>query len=144
MIIKQLSVFIENKKGHLALVTNELRKENIDIRAISVFDTSEFGILRMVVNKPDEAVEALKRAGYTAKISEVLAIQPEDKPGSLNEIFNILDKNDIDIEYIYSFVMRKRDMPLIIFKVKDKEKAIEVLEKSNIVLVAKEEIYTEK
>ncbi len=141
MIIKQLSIFIENKKGHLALVTNVLRKENIDIRAISVFDTSEFGILRMVVNKPEEAVNALKEAGYTAKVSKVLAIQPEDRPGSLNEIFNILDENNIDIEYIYSFVMRKRDMPFIIFKVRDEERAIDVLKKYHIQLVAEEEIY---
>lgn len=141
MIIKQLSIFIENKKGHLASVTKELKRENIDIRAISVFDTSEFGILRLVVDDPDQALEILENGGYTAKVSPVLAIQPEDKPGSLNEVFMVLDENDIDIEYIYSFVLRKKDAPLIIFKVNNQEKAIKVLQKANITVISKEEVY---
>ena len=140
MILKQLSIFIENKKGHLAAVTGELEKKNIDIRAISVFDTTEFGILRMVVDKPDEALNVLKDAGYTAKVSDVLAVEPEDKPGALYEIFNIFDETDINIEYIYSFVLRKREMPYIIFKVNDREKAIEVLQSRNIKVIKKAEI----
>ncbi len=141
MIIKQLSIFIENKKGHLASVTGELKKENIDIRAISVFDTTEFGILRLVVDDPELALETLEKAGYTAKVSPVLAIQPEDKPGSLNDVFQVLDKNDIDIEYIYSFVLRKKAMPLIIFKVNDQTKAIQALQNANITVISKEEVY---
>lgn len=141
MIIKQLSIFIENKKGHLASVTKELKKQDIDIRAISVFDTSEFGILRLVVDDPDRALETLEHAGYTAKVSQVLAIQIEDKPGSLNDAFQIMDENNIDIEYIYSFVLRKKALPLIIFKVSDQNKAIEVLQKANITVMSKEEIY---
>lgn len=141
MIIKQLSIFIENKKGHLASVTKELKKQNIDIRAISVFDTSEFGILRLVVDDPDQALETLENAGYTAKVTPVLAIQPKDKPGSLNEVFMVLDENDIEIEYIYSFVLRKKDAPLIIFKVNNQEKTIKVLQKANITVISKEEVY---
>ncbi len=141
MILKQISIFIENKKGHLAAVTNELTKHGIDIRAISVFDTTEFGILRMIVDKPDVAINILNENGYTAKASEVLAVEPEDKPGSLNEIFNIFDINDINVEYIYSFVLRKRsEMPLIIFKVNDRPKAIQVLEDAGIKVVEKKEI----
>lgn len=140
MIIKQLSIFIENKKGHLASVTNELKKENIDIRAISVFDTLEFGILRLVVDDPDHAVDVLEKAGFTAKVSDVLAIQPEDKPGSLNEIFQILDEYDVDVEYIYSFVLRKTDLPLIILKVNDQSNAITALQNANITVISKEQI----
>lgn len=141
MIIKQLSIFIENKKGHLAELTSELKKENIDIRAISVFDTSEFGILRMVVDDPDRTLSVLEKAGYTAKISNVLAIEAEDKLGSFNEIFTILDANNIEIEYIYSFVLRRRELPLIIIKVNDQEKAIHALQQANIRVVTKEEVY---
>jgi len=139
--IKQLSIFIENRKGHLATLTDALRRENIDIRAISVFDTSEYGILRMVVDFPDRALKVLEKEGFTAKISDVLAIEPEDQPGSLCEIFKILDKNDIDIEYIYSFVLRKRGMPLIILKVNHQEKGIQVLQNAGIKVVSKEEVY---
>ncbi len=141
MGIKQLSVFIENQKGHLAALTDVLKRENIDIRAISVFDTSEFGILRMVVDRPDKALKVLEEEGFTAKISDVLAVEPEDKPGSLCEIFKLLDENDIDIEYIYSFVLRKREMPLIILKVNRQPEAVEVLEDAGIIVVSKEEVY---
>lgn len=141
MIIKQLSVFIENKKGHLAALTDVLKKEDIDIRAISVFDTTEFGILRLVVDDPDRALKLLELNGYTAKISDVLAIEPEDVVGSLNHIFRILDDSDIEIEYIYSFVLRKRALPLIILKVNNREKAISVLQKANITVISKEEVY---
>ncbi len=141
MGIKQLSVFIENQKGHLAALTDVLKRENIDIRAISVFDTSEFGILRLVVDQPDNALKLLKEEGFTAKISDVLAVEPEDKPGSLCEIFKLLDRNGIDIEYIYSFVLRKRGMPLIILKANRQSEAVEVLKDAGIIVVSKEEVY---
>ncbi len=141
MEIKQLSIFIENQKGHLAALTDVLNRENIDIRAISVFDTSEYGILRMVVDFPDRALKVLEKEGFTAKISDVLAIEPEDKPGSLCEVFKILDKNNIDIEYIYSFVLRKEEMPLIILKVNHHEKGVEALQNAGIKVVSKEAVY---
>lgn len=141
VLIKQLSVFVENKKGHLSAVTTELEKENIDIRAIAVFDTTEFGILRLVVDDPNKALDVLNSRGYVARVSKVLGVDPEDKPGGLNHILNILDENDISIEYIYSFVIRKKDRPLMIFKVSNQEKAIEALQKNDIKLILKEEIY---
>ena len=141
MLIKQISIFIPNKKGSLSQLTDILTANNIDIRAIAVFDTTEFGILRIVVDDPDRAAEVLKAEGIVAKVSKVLAVEPEDKPGSLNDIFTILKDNEINIEYIYSFVMRKTDMPYIVLKVDQQEKAAEVLTANGINVVNKDEIY---
>ncbi|MEL7655867.1 MAG: ACT domain-containing protein, partial [Bacillota bacterium] len=127
MLIKQISIFIPNKKGSLSDLTDILIAHNIDIRAIAVFDTTEFGILRIVVDDPDRAVEILKEKGVVAKVSRVIAVEPEDKPGSLNEIFSILRDSDINIEYIYSFIMRKKEMPYVVLKVDDQERAVDEL-----------------
>ena len=109
MLIKQISIFIPNKKGSLSQLTDILIAHNIDIRAIAVFDTAEFGILRIVVDDPDRAIEILNQEGIVAKVSKVIAVEPEDKPGSLNQIFNILRDADINIDYVYSFIMRKKE-----------------------------------
>lgn len=140
MLIKQLSVFIENKKGTLANLTGALVKNNLDIRAIAVFDTNEFGIVRLVVDNPDKALSVLKKEGFIAKLSRVIAIEPEDTPGSLNRIFNILSEHDISIDYIYSFVMRLHELPYIAFKVDKLEKAVEILTANGINVVNSEEI----
>lgn len=142
MLINQLSVFIENKKGHLSKITKVLKDASVDIRAISVFDSAEFGILRIVVDKPEEGVNALKNAGHVVKQSMVLAVEPSDKVGSFHDIFNVLYENDINIEYVYSFVMPNNvGSPLIILKADDQEKAIDILTKSGIIIIPKEEIY---
>lgn len=141
MLIKQISIFIPNKKGSLSQLTDILIAHNIDIRAIAVFDTAEFGILRIVVDDPDRAVEILNNEGVVAKVSKVIAVEPEDKPGSLNEIFTILKDADINIDYIYSFIMRKKEMPYIVLKVDEQEKAVEVLTTKGINVINKEEIY---
>ena len=141
MLIKQISIFLPNKKGSLAQLTDILTQHNIDIRAIAVFDTTEFGILRVVVDNPDKTVEILKNEGIVAKVSKVLAVECEDKPGALNEIFDILRDHDINIEYIYSFVMRKTEMPYIVLKLNDQERAAEILTAKGINVVNKDEIY---
>ena len=141
MLIKQISIFIPNKKGSLSQLTDILVAHNIDIRAIAVFDTAEFGILRIVVDDPDRAVETLKAEGIVAKVSRVIAVEPEDKPGSLNEIFSILRDADINVEYIYSFIMRKNELPYIVLKVDEQEKAVDVLTAQGINVVNKEEVY---
>jgi len=144
MLIKQISIFIPNKKGSLSQLTDILIAHRIDIRAIAVFDTTEFGILRIVVDDPDRAVEILNKEGIVAKVSKVIAVEPEDKPGSLNQIFSILRDSDINIEYIYSFIMRKKEMPYIVLKVDQQEKAVEVLTANGINVINKEEIYTKE
>ncbi len=141
MLIKQISIFIPNKKGSLSELTDILIAHNIDIRAIAVFDTTEFGILRIVVDDPDRAVEILSKEGVVAKVSKVIAVEPEDKPGRLNEIFSILRDAEINIEYIYSFIMRKKEMPYIVLKVDEQERAVEELTAQGINVINKEEVY---
>jgi hypothetical protein len=132
MLIQQLSVFVENRHGVLATLTDALVRYGIDIRAIAVFDTTEFGIVRLIVDDPEKALQNLKADGFVAKLSEVIAVEPEDKPGSLNELFHIMGDNGLNIEYIYSFVMRKREMPYVVFKVDDQEKALDVLKSKGL------------
>lgn len=141
MQIKQISVFISNQKGSLAELTDILITHGIDIRAISVFDTADFGILRMVVSDPNKAVEVLQQEGFVAKVSKVLAVEPDDEPGSLNRIFTLMKDHDINIDYIYSFVMRKREMPYIVLKADDLKRAADVLSSNGINVVNKEEVY---
>jgi hypothetical protein len=142
MLIKQISIFIPNKKGSLSQLTDILIAHNIDIRAIAVFDTAEFGILRIVVDDPDRAIKILNQEGIVAKVSKVIAVEPEDKPGSLNQIFNILRDADINIDYVYSFIMRKKELPYIVMKVDDQEKAVEVLVSHGVNVINKEEVYS--
>lgn len=142
MNAKQLSVFIENKKGHIATLAKAIKNKDIDVRAISVFDTNEFGILRLVVDDPEKALTAVREAGYAAKISEVLAAELADKPGALYEIFSLFDEADINIEYIYSFVMRNNVKPLIILKVDRMDDAIKLLTENGVRIVEANEIYS--
>lgn len=142
MLINQLSVFIENKKGHLSKITKVLKDAQVDIRAISVFDSAEFGILRIVVDKPELGADALKKAGHVVKQSYVLAVDPSDKVGSLHDVFALLSDNDVNIEYVYSFVMpNNQGAPLIILKADDQEKAIALLTASDFSLIPKEAVY---
>lgn len=140
MLMKQLSVFLENKKGTLADLTNILMVHKLDIRAMAVFDTSEFGILRIVVDDPEKALTVLHEEGYVAKMSKIIAIEPDDRPGSLNEIFQLLNQHDINIEYVYSFVMRKRELPYIVIKVDNQQEAVDLLLAAGIKVVNPEEI----
>lgn len=141
MHAKQLSVFIENKKGHIATLARAIKNKGIDVRAISVFDTNEFGILRLVVDDPEGALAAVREAGYAAKISEILAAEIADKPGALYEIFSLCDDADINIEYIYSFVMKSNVKPLIIMKVDRMEETVQLFKTNGIRIVDAEELY---
>ncbi|MBK5262531.1 MAG: ACT domain-containing protein [Peptostreptococcaceae bacterium] len=135
MRIKQLSIFVANEKGTLADVTRIFRDNEIDIRALSVYDTVDYGILRTVVSDPEKAVEVLAKAGIVSKLSDVLTINPEDRRGSMNDIFTLLGDNDINIDYIYSFLVREDGSQLFVLKVSDKEKAEELLKKNGVEIV---------
>lgn len=135
MKIKQLSVFLENEKGSLAEVTRIFRENDIDIIAITVNDTVEYGILRMVVSNAEKAAEALKKEGFVAKISEILAINPVDRKGSLNEVFTLLGGAGVNIEYIYSFLARTDGIQLFVLKVDDPEKAAALLREAGVELI---------
>lgn len=135
MGIKQLSIFVANEKGTLAEVTRIFREHDIDIRAISVNDTVDYGILRTVVSDPERAVEELAKEGIVSKVSDILAINPEDRRGSLNDVFTLLGENDINIDYVYSFLVRENGAQLFVLKVNDKEKAQALLEKNGVKII---------
>lgn len=135
MKIKQISVFIGNKKGRLALVTEVLSKANIDIRALSLADTADFGMLRMIVDDPDRCSAVLKKHDFVVQETDVIAVEVADTPGGLHAILKIFDENNINIEYVYAMVEKKKNAAAVIFSVEDQQKAIDVLAKKGIALV---------
>lgn len=141
MLVKQISVFLENKSGRLAQVTDILGKNNIDISALCIADTTDFGILRLIVNKPDEAIRVLKENSFTVSSTNVIAISIDDKPGGLAVPLKFLDAEQIAIEYLYAFVGKRTDEVLVILRVEDFEKAIKVLENNNIKVLPSEKVY---
>lgn len=140
MFVKQVSIFLENTKGSLKKVTALLRDNGIDLIALSIADTRDFGILRTIVSDTDRAVEIIREAGYAAKLTDVLAVAVPDRPGGLNDVLELLDEAGIAIEYLYSFVRTSGDHALIIFRVEELERASEVLEGAGIKLLMQEQV----
>ena len=130
MLIKQMSVFVENTTGRLAELTRILAEHGIDIKASTIADTVDFGILRCIVPNPEAATEILKEAGFTASITEVIAVTLEDRPGGLH----ILADNDIGVDYIYSTIKSKEDEAVVMIKVEDPKKAMDILTSNGVKL----------
>ncbi len=141
MTVKQISVFLENKPGQLAEFTSVLNQNKIDMRALSVADTRDFGIVRIIVNDAYKAACVLKEAGYVCSITPVLAVAIPDEPGGLNQILAILGDNQINLEYTYAFITRKKELAYMIFRVEDHEKAIEALLENGIKMVCQDALY---
>ena len=141
MYIKQISVFIENKQGRLAEISEVLAGKEIDIRALSLADTTNFGILRLIVDKPYEAEEALKKAGYTVSLTAVIAIGINDTPGGLSAALRVLSDNDISIEYLYAFISKREGQASVILRVDDGDRAVEVLTSNGIRFLSDKDIY---
>lgn len=140
MKIKQLSIFVENKAGRLAEITKTMAEAGIDIRAISVADTSDFGILRLIVDNPDKAVESLRAANMTVSLTEVIGIGIQDKPGEFAKAMAVMAAANVTIEYLYAFISRDKGKASVILRVDDNDKAIEVLQKEGIQLLSSEAI----
>ena len=140
--VKQISVFLENNPGQLADLTKLLSEHNIDMRTLSIAETEDFGIVRMIVNNPEETMTRLKNAGYVASITPVLAVAVRDEPGGLYEILEIMRKDGVNLEYAYAFIAKKKIGAYLIFHVSDAdtEKAAKVLSKNNIPLITQEEL----
>ncbi|TYQ15816.1 UNVERIFIED_CONTAM: hypothetical protein Cloal_2306 [Acetivibrio alkalicellulosi] len=141
MHVKQISVFLENKSGRLAEVTKVLASNNIDISALSIADTTDFGILRLIVNDPEKAEKALKESEFTVSCTSVIAIAIEDKPGGLSKALNILEEKAIGIEYMYAFVGKTSDEALVIIRVEDPCKAVDVLMNNGIKVLSSDKVY---
>ena len=142
MPIKQLSIFLENRCGRLREITDVLAKSDINIRALSLADTSDFGILRLIVNKPDEAVQCLKEAQFTISETHVLAVEVEDKPGGLAQILGICDSGGINVEYIYAFVEKSGQNAVVIFRAENPQDAVALFQRNGIRLLGEEHIYS--
>lgn len=140
MKIQQLSIFVENREGRLAQITEVLAAAQIDIRAISVADTSDFGILRLIVDDPEKAVKALKAAGMTVSLTDVIAIGINDKPGEFAKAMRILADHHITVEYMYAFISRDKGKAFVIIRVDNDEKAVQALQETGITLLNAEEI----
>lgn len=137
MLVKQMSVFVENTTGRLCELTKVLAKNNIDIKAMCIADTIDFGILRCIVDDPEKATEVLKKSGFTASITEVLAVELNDKPGGLSHVLEILSSEGISVDYIYSTIRSRSGHALIVIKVTDSQKAIDLLNSKGVNLFCK-------
>ncbi len=132
MLIDQISVFIENRQGRMAEITKILAEGDIDIRALSIADTTDYGILRLIVNDPAKAKEILSSHNVTASLTKVLAIAIDDRPGGLNTAVATLSDAGIEIEYMYAFLNPKKGTAFVIIRVGDNDRAIEVLKAGGI------------
>jgi len=142
MKAEQISVFLENKSGRLAEVMRVLGAAQVNIRALSIADTSDFGILRIIVNDKDKALAALKDNNFTVSKTEVVAVEVPDTPGGLSKILDLLDSQKVNVEYMYAFIERHSENALIIFRFDENDKAIEALQKAGITILSSKEIYS--
>jgi len=140
MFAEQISIFIENKEGRLAEVTAILRDADVNIRALSLADTTDFGVLRLIVNNNKKAEAALKKEGFTVGITQVLAVEVKDEPGGLNNILDPLSENEVNVEYMYAFANPQCKNAIMIFRFDDHDKALEILAQKNIKVIGSKEI----
>ena len=132
MAIKQLSVFVENKEGKLREITDILAKAGIDIRALSIADTSEFGILRLIVRDPHKAKALLEKNGFVATINDVVGVEINDRPGGLAGIVRLFAERDINMEYMYAFLTRTENKAYLVVRVDDASEVENLLESEKI------------
>jgi hypothetical protein len=142
MKVEQISVFLENKPGALAEVTRFLGEGSINIRALSLADTKDFGILRLIVNDNEKAKAILVARGFTVRKTEVVAVEVPDRPGGLAEILKILFEAKVNVEYLYAFVQQSGENAIIIFRFDETDRAIQVLSQSKVKILEGKEVYT--
>ena len=140
MTVKQISVFLENKRGRLADVTGILREKGINIRALALADTADFGVLRIIVSDSEACIKALRDRGFIAQATDVLAVQMVDRPGGLHSILTVLDKTGINVEYMYAFVERRGDAAVVVLKIDEPAKAAEALEREGVTFLTAEDL----
>ena len=138
MTVKQISIFVENKPGKLAELTEYLQQSQIDMRALSIAEAQDFGIVRIIVDDAYKTSCVLKEAGYVASITPVLAVEMPDEPGSLFKILKMLGDGGVNLEYMYAFLTRKNATAYMVLRVENNEKALEVLNKNGIHTICQE------
>ncbi len=140
-MIKQISVFVENKKGRLARITEVLGKADIDLVALSIADTTNFGIMRCIVSDPEKTIQLLRSHGFTASTTEVIVAEVPDQPGGLASVLDALDSAGLSVEYLYSFVRTHGKNAMILFRVEEVEAAVKVLTESGVKLLSEADVY---
>ncbi len=140
MTVKQISVFVENKPGQLAEFAEVLSEHQIDMRALSMAETRDFGILRIIVDDPYKTACLLKESGYVFSITPVLAVAIPDEPGSLLQVLRLMKEGGINVEYTYAFITRRQDCAYMIFRVEDNDKAVDILTRHDVRLLSQEEL----
>jgi hypothetical protein len=142
MLVEQIAVFLENKSGRLAEITTVLAQNDVNIRALSVADTADFGILRLIVDKVEKAKAVLKENGFTVGKTHVIAVEVEDKTGGLAKVLQSLTKADINVEYMYAFVNKTAENAVLIFRFEKMEDAITTLQNDGFTILTKDQICT--
>ena len=141
MFVEQISIFLENKSGRLAEVTKILGENHIDISALSIADTTDFGILRLIVNNPGKAVEILKENGFTVSSTNVIAVEVADKPGGLSKALEVLHDAKIGIEYMYALVGKTEEDAMVLLRVDSPENAVKALEANGVKVLTANQVY---
>lgn len=141
MRAEQLSIFLENKAGSISEVTAILRDAGVNIRALSLADTTDFGVLRMIVNNVKTAEEALTKEGFTVGKTNIIAVNVDDSPGGLNKILDPIYAQDINVEYMYAFANPKHYNAIMVFRFDDTDKAISILKENSLEIIEGEKVY---
>lgn len=142
MHVEQISIFLENKAGRLTEVARILAEAGVNIRALSLADTSDFGVLRLIVDDQKKAEESLKEHGFTVRKTEVVAVEVQDRPGGLHHILDVLSKASINVEYVYAFVRQSGNNAVNIFRFDNTEEAVKVLLRNGIKVIPGSDLYS--
>jgi len=140
MKIKQISTFLENRTGRLAELAGILGKAGINIRTMNIAESQDFGILRMLVDQPEEAVKLLKGSGFVSRLTDIVAVEVEDHPGGLAKVLDVLTKHNLNVEYMYAFFEKSKDMALLVIRFDVPDKAVQVLTAAGMHIVGESEI----
>ena len=143
MLVKQLSLFLENRSGRLAAATRVLAQNGVNILALSLADTSDFGVLRVIVDKPEAAQKTLRDAGFTVVASDVIAVEVEDQPGGLAAVLDILQRDAVNLEYMYAFSSLKAHRAALVFRFEDPDAAIRSLTNASVSVMSKTDLLGE-
>jgi hypothetical protein len=144
MKLQQISLFLENKPGHLSTICRTLAEAKINIATLSLADTQQFGILRLIIGEWQRAVKVLEGAGFVVHVNEVVATEVEDRPGGVAEVLEILEKGGINIEYMYAFTFRRHNRAVIVYRFDNPDAAVKLLQKHGRNVLGSVELYEEE
>ena len=140
-MLKQISMFLENKPGRLARACRVMAEEGLNIRALSMADTVDFGLVRLIVDNPLLAEEKLTARGFMVNVTDVVGVKVPDRPGGLGEALDVLDRAEVSVEYAYAFIGKSGDRAMVILRLDDNEKGVAALQKSDLEMLTPEEVY---